>query len=257
VSIQYSASDPDFGDAVEVELYASSADSGQGGIRFARGLPGGVNLVASLDPGAVPPGTYRVLAHATDTRGGDAWAEAGGKVTVGEAQNTGAFLEILQPDGVDDVDERGVVAITWEVSVPLGATGTLSLFVDEDDEGEGGTPLAAGIAIGPEDLRAFAWDTNGLEPGEYFVYGVVETDEARVVSHAPGAVVVAGQGCACNGASHVRSGGPGSRRVAGLLAAGVLAILALCSRRGGPRRDTCATGSSPTSTATSKRSPSA
>jgi hypothetical protein len=226
LNIVYSASDPDVGDAVEVELYANSASAGGGGIRFARGLPSGQNAVGLLTKGAVPPGTYRVMAKARDAYGAEVWAEAGGTVTVDGSTGGSATLEITDPDGVNDIDEDGVVSIGWKANVPLGTSATLSLFLDDDEQDEGGEPLAGAIPVGGESPVTFRWDTSETEAGTYFVYGVLEAEGNRVVSYAAEAVTVGGAGCGCDTLSNINSS-------QSLPAAGVVAILAAVLK---PRR---------------------
>ncbi len=235
VNVVYSASDPDVGDAVSVDLFWSLDASGNAGVRFAQGLPGGAGASASFDTTGLPPGTVHIFARARDTRGAESFAYAPGTVQIGGTGPTIVDFKLDKPDGVNDVQD-GAAAITWTVQLPEGETGTISLFDDNDDRGEDGSPIAGGLSAGPDGARVFRWDLAGLEPGEHFVYGVLEHTGGRVASYAPASVQVSAAGCTCTE--------QGSSADGSLLALTTLAILATRFKK------RCATGSSPTSTGT-------
>ncbi len=207
VSIVYDAADADApnGDRVDVELYASSAASGLGGIRIARGLPQGTQRTFVLGADVLPAGSYRLLARAADTRGGEAWAQAPAGVVVAGGAVVDATLAFTEPDGVNDIDATGAVSVTWTVSVPADAVGTLALFLDTNDDAAGGRPLAGGLAVGADSPRSFRWDTTLQDPGEYYVYGVLETARGAIVAKAPAPVSVVAPGCGCGEARVKRS----------------------------------------------------
>lgn len=223
VDVVYSASDPDPGDAVSVDLYWSLDGEGHDGTRFARGLPGGLALTAALDTTLLPPGTVHVFAVARDTRGDVAFAYAPGVVDVGGGSAGEASFELKEPDGVNDTQEDGAVTIAWDLVLPADAAGTVTLFIDDDDEGEDGEPIAGGLSAGLEGPRAYRLLLEGLEPGEHFIYGVLDYTSpgghGRVSSYADASVQVASPGCACTGQ------GPG--RAPSLPAVASLAILLL------------------------------
>lgn len=231
VDVVYSASDDDPGDAVTVDLYWSGDTSGQDGVRFARGLPGGTGRGATLDTSALPVGTWRIFARARDTRGASAFAYAPGAVEVGEGGLVEPVFELTEPDGVDDAQADGTFAIQWRVELPPGASGSVSLFIDDDEEGEDGDPLIGGLSAGAEGPRAFLWDPDLTEtpPGAAFAYAVLDWSGGRVVARAPAAVTVAGDACACRHAA--------SEHAPRLLAGLTLAILLVpFHRRGANRR---------------------
>lgn len=223
VTVVYSASDPDPGDAVSVDLYWSLDGDGQDGVRFARGLPGGAGRTAELHTTLLPPGVVHVFALARDTRGEVAFSYAPGVVEIAGAGAGVAILEITEPDGVNDVGDDGALAIAWDVSLPAGGSGTITLFLDDDDEGEDGDPIAGGLSAGPDGPRAFRLPLGDLEPGEHFVYGVLDFSspggQGTVSSYAEASVLVPAPGCACTS--------QGAARAPGLLAVGSLAILLL------------------------------
>lgn len=231
VDVIYSATDGDPGDAVSVDLYWSADTSGQEGVRFARGLPSGTNLHATLDTASLPVGTWHLFGRAHDTRGGEVFAYAPGALQVGEGGPVDPVFELTEPDGVDDNAEDGTITLEWRVELPAGATGSVSLHVDDDDQGEDGDPLIAGLSAAAEGPRAYLWDPalTDTAPGQAWVYGVLDWSGGQVVSYAPNSATVPAEGCSC---------GPGRGAGAPRLPAGLaLAILLLpFVRRGADRR---------------------
>ena len=170
---------------------------------------------------------------------GVAYAYAPGTVDVGGGGPVDASFRLLEPDGVNDDDGSGIVAISWSVDLPAGDSGTIALFLDTDDDGRGGVPLAGGLpAVGVADddgeikdvPRVFALDTADLDPGSYRVYGVLSHGGDPITSVADGTVTVAAQGCACGSADRVAGA---SRSLPPLL---VLAMLGLLLTRRALRR---------------------
>lgn len=230
VQVTYSAADDDPGDVVTVDLYWSADTTGNDGVRFASGLPGGNGLSATLETAGLPVGSWRIFGRARDSRGAMAFAYAPGTVEVGEGGLVEPLFELVEPDGVDDTEANGTFGVQWRVELPTGTAGTVSLFVDDDDEGADGEPLMGGLSAGPEGPRAFLWDPllTGTAPGPAHVYAVLSWTGGRVIAYAPAAVTVAGDGCACRHAAPA-----GARR---LLAGLTLAILLLPFHRAGVKR---------------------
>jgi hypothetical protein len=216
-SVVYSAADADLGDAVSVDLFWSEAASGNAGVLFAQGLPGGANQAHDFDTTGLPPGTVHVFARARDTRGAEAFAYAPGTVDIGGAGPAVASFALTEPNGVNDVAADGSVAITWDVALPDGDDGTIALFADTDDHGADGVPIAGGLAAGAGGPRAFKWSP--VPAGTHFVYGVLTHSGGAVTAYAPASVSGTDAGaCSCTETHE------STRR--GLLAGLSLAILA-------------------------------
>jgi MYXO-CTERM domain-containing protein len=233
--LTWSASDAD-GDDVAVDVFVAIDAAGQDGLRVARGLPGGDNVTRSVSLADVPAGTWHVFVAARDTRGAVAYAYAAGTVAVGGGGAIDAAFRLVNPDGVDDVDGDGNALVTWEVDLPAGQTGSVALFLDGDDDGQGGAPLIGGLpavgADGEEVGRVFNLDTSTLPDGVYFVYGVLSHGGPDIVSVADGVLVVShDDGCACAapGASGSRPGT--SRGLPALLLLAMLLSLVMVARR--------------------------
>jgi predicted phosphodiesterase len=65
----------------------------------------------------------------------------------------------------------------------LDSNATISLFLDDDDTGLNGTPIATGI---PEDgTRHFDWQVSGIAPGSYYIYATISdgTHQSHDYSH--------------------------------------------------------------------------
>jgi hypothetical protein len=123
-------------------------------------------------------------------------------------------FELIEPDGVADIDADGISLITWRAALPEAETATVALFLDD---GSNEIPLAGGLAataVSP----TFALDTNTLAPGQYTVRGVMTHQEGQVTRTADGVLVVAAEGCGCvaadRGVSRQRGALPGAALIA-------------------------------------------
>jgi hypothetical protein len=101
--------------------------------------------------------------------------------------NTSPRIGIVEPDGDDYADDEFTVR-WWDVDVDdAGKDATISLFRAEDNGGEGGTLIAAGIHQNDLGNRgAYEWDTVPLPAGRYYVYAVIDdgVNEPYVASSA-------------------------------------------------------------------------
>jgi hypothetical protein len=210
----FDANDSD-GDEVAVDIAVAVDDRGNDGIVIARGLPAaGVHHVSLV---GVPRGVWHVFAIASDPRGGIAYGYAAGTIEVPNDGVADATFELIEPDGVADIDADGISLITWRAGLPDGQTATVALFLDV---GSSETPLAGGL-VATGESPTFALDTNNLAPGQYTVRGVMTHQGGQVTRSADGVLVVAAEGCACVAADRgvSRHGGalPGAALVAMLL----------------------------------------
>jgi hypothetical protein len=230
--LTYSVDDAD-GDDVSVDVFIAADGEGNDGIRVARGLPGGSSITRRVTVGGVPAGTWHIFIAARDARGGVGYAYAPGTVAIASGTVVDASFRLVEPDGVDDVDDRGTVLVTWEATIPAGQTASIALFLDTNGDGAGGIPLVGGLpAVGDEGQevgRIFALDTTTLAPGPYRVYGVLTHAGPDLVSVADGTIVVeAAEGCGSVGGG----GGAGvPRSLPGLLVLAMLAAFGMLARR--------------------------
>jgi hypothetical protein len=89
--------------------------------------------------------------------------------------NKSPLMGIVRPDGSDYADEAYTVS-WWDVDQDdVGRDAEISLYWAEDNTGEDGTLIAAGIAQNDEGNRgSYEWDTSALAAGRYYVYGVID-----------------------------------------------------------------------------------
>lgn len=105
----------------------------------------------------------------------------------------GSYTELqklyVNDNGYDDVPAMALIGtqqsvvvgdeirLFWSDDDP-DSSATIALYVDNDSEGFDGELIAANIA---EDLEgsedSYYWDTTGMSPGLWFVYGVISDDE--------------------------------------------------------------------------------
>lgn len=223
LTITYEATDPDGDDTVSVALFYDTDDVGFDGVEIARGLPAAGSFTWAVTD--VPAGTYSIFGVATDDRGEAAYAYAPGRAVVeGSGTSGGAILRVTDPDGVNDVVD-GRVTVRWEVLLPEGEDGTISLYYDDDDEGEDGEPIIAGLPVrasdGGEGPRSYLWDPTGVPPGAYTVYAVLDWPGGSISAYSE-FVTIGAEGCACGS-----TGGD-----VGSLFATALALLVLLVPRG-------------------------
>lgn len=220
VRVVYTATDPDDGDVVEVELYADADGQGNDGVRVARGLPGGVDVEHLWRPADLPAGTYRVFARAVDRRGAAAYAYAPGEVQVGSATGGTATVAVVQPDGVNDVDTQGAVVVVWDVVLPADSVGSVRLVADADGDGVDGLAIAGGLSAAPDGPRRFVWTPEGLS-GSYSVCAILTWTRGEEIACSPPVNVAAPPTCACTATNE----GAHPRLLAGLALAMLCAAL--------------------------------
>lgn len=242
-TIRWTATDAEDGDSIDVALFYDTDGEGFDGVLIARGLSGGQNQSFAWDLDGAPSGTYRIFGRATDSRGESVYGYAQGAVQVGSEQGGVATLVVVEPDGVNDGRDDGNILISWEALLPIGATGSVSLFYDSDDTGFDGTPIAAGLPLAGEGATLL-WTPVDVEPGTYSIYAVLDWTGGQTAAY--GAFVSLGEtGCSCDqvGGSNLNTHQDGSVSLfqhlspLDLLCPFAIAILGfLLSRR--PRRRT-------------------
>jgi plastocyanin len=152
---------------------------------------GTTNCRLSPDIGEVPPqGTVTVYPE-KDTRymlsstgcGGEVEAEARVSV-ICRPQAT-----LIEPDGVGDT-ANSYYTIRWTDS-DCDDDAVISLYYDDDPNGEDGMPIMTGISEDPDGLLDyFTWDTSLTPAGQYYVYLVIQDGTHEPVVVHGGAVTV-------------------------------------------------------------------
>jgi antitoxin (DNA-binding transcriptional repressor) of toxin-antitoxin stability system len=104
------------------------------------------------------------------------------------ANNVSPNINILEPDGVDDIASANF-SITWTDDDP-DDDANISLYYDTDDAGEDGTLIVADIS---EDdvIDSYIWGISAIPNGDYYIYAVIDDGvNTPVTSYSGGAVTV-------------------------------------------------------------------
>lgn len=192
--VTYSATDADAQDLLTLSFLYDSNNSGQDGVVFASGVPTGENMTYQWTPSVSAGGQYYVFGMLSDSRGKRAFAYSESPIQIGETTGAAAELRVIEPDGINDVREDGRILIEWEMDVPPGAEGVLSLYLDTDGEGADGNPIATGFTV--DDESSFLFSPGAMEPGTYAIYGVLDWNGGQEIAYSE-FFEVTGFGCAC------------------------------------------------------------
>ncbi|MEK7520385.1 MAG: fibronectin type III domain-containing protein [Patescibacteria group bacterium] len=108
--------------------------------------------------------------------------------------NTAPTLTITQPDGTGDTVNVGdLYNITYDLADPdpLHAV-TAAMYYDTDASGLNGTAITGACATAAEGTGATcSWNTTGMTPGTYYVYGLTSDGiAAQVNDYSPGIITI-------------------------------------------------------------------
>ncbi len=105
--------------------------------------------------------------------------------------NTPPMLSITEPDGTVDVVTVGdLYNVKYNLIDPDDAV-TVALFYDTDNAGFNGTAIGSCSAAPEGSGVTCSWNTTGITPGSYYVYGV--TNDGRnpdVKAYSPGSITI-------------------------------------------------------------------
>jgi hypothetical protein len=112
-------------------------------------------------------------------------------VTIGAA-NSPPTLTVNQPDGVGDTVTQGAA---FNINYDLADTDdtvTAAFYYDTDNVGLDGTAITGACATAPEGTGATcSWDTTGVTPGTYYVYGITDDGVNPAVNdYSPGQITI-------------------------------------------------------------------
>jgi uncharacterized protein YjiK len=104
-------------------------------------------------------------------------------VTVALKPNAAPTLSISQPDGVSDSVSAGTA---YDITYTLADTDnvvTAAFYYDTDNTGLNGTAISGACATAAEGSGVTcSWDTTGVTPGTYYVYGTTDDGTNSAVS---------------------------------------------------------------------------
>ncbi|MCX5894826.1 MAG: PKD domain-containing protein [Proteobacteria bacterium] len=105
-------------------------------------------------------------------------------------ENQPPTLAITSPAKDAEVEAGQPVSITWDAADDPEDDARISLYYDEDREGENGNTITAGISSGSA-KTSYAWDTTGVAPGRYYMYGKIDDGKnVPVFAYSRGAVTI-------------------------------------------------------------------
>lgn len=147
----------------------------------------GTGVTCSWDTTGVSPGTYYV--HATTTDGATAAQDySSGVMTINDAPT----ISIAQPDGTGDTV---TVGDNYNVTYTLADTDdtvTVAFYYDTNNSGLDGTAISGACASAAEGTSVTcSWNTTGVSPGSYYVYGLVNDGvNPQVNAYSPGQITI-------------------------------------------------------------------
>ncbi|MEK7123384.1 MAG: IPT/TIG domain-containing protein, partial [Patescibacteria group bacterium] len=139
---------------------------------------------------------YRLIARpgAEDPPAWSSWsAGIGGAITIAlKPKNDPPTLTVTQPDGAGDTVTVGdLYNITYNLSDPDNVV-TAAMYYDTDAVGLNGTAITGACASAAEGTGATcSWNTTGVTPGSYYVYGITSDGVNPAVNdYSPGQITI-------------------------------------------------------------------
>jgi uncharacterized delta-60 repeat protein len=181
-TITYTLTDPD-SVAIAYLSYTKQPGTTSTGIATCFNVPEGTNVTCSWNTTGITNGNYYIIGIAVDGVNDNFTASSAGYVTItGNPANTGSTLTINKPDGTEPSISAGTTYnIKYTLSDPDDVR-TVAFSYDTNNTGFDGSALSGPCSVAPEGTNvSCAWDTTGVTPGSYYVYGVV-ADGTKVYS---------------------------------------------------------------------------
>ncbi|MBN1168649.1 helix-turn-helix domain-containing protein, partial [Candidatus Woesebacteria bacterium] len=169
-TVQYDLADTD--NDVTADFYYDTDDSGLDGsaISSCTGQGEGINQTCIWDTTGVTPGTYYVYGIVDDGTNPQQDDYSSGVVTINDAPT----INVDEPDGVSDTIQEDA---NFTVQYDLADTDddvTADFYYDTDSSGLDGVAISGCAGQGEGTDQTCIWDTNGVTPGTYYVYGIVD-----------------------------------------------------------------------------------
>ena len=189
-NINYDLADAE--QTVTVAFYYDTDNTGIDGVAAANcaAAAEGTGVDCAWDTTGVTPGDYYIYGITDDGIAAQVSSYSSGTVTV-SAVNTAPTLTINQPDGIGD---SVTVGSTFNINYDLADTEqtvTVAFYYDTDNTGLDGVAAANCAAAAEGTGVDCAWDTTGVTPGDYYIYGITDDGiAAQVSSYSSGTVTV-------------------------------------------------------------------
>ncbi|MEK7493952.1 MAG: IPT/TIG domain-containing protein, partial [Patescibacteria group bacterium] len=173
-NVTYSLADTD--NVVTAAFYYDSNSAGLDGTAISGACATaaeGAGATCSWNTTGVTPGAYYVYGITNDGVNPQVSAYSSGTLTVNAPANTPPTLSISQPDGVGDtVTQGGSFNVTYSLADTDNVV-TAAFYYDSNSAGLDGTAISGACATAAEGAGATcSWNTTGVTPGAYYVYGI-------------------------------------------------------------------------------------
>jgi hypothetical protein len=137
----------------------------------------------------VAPGSYYVYGTTSGDGAGATTVYSSGTMTINDAP----ALSIAEPNGTGDTVTAGTAYNIAYTLTDSDDTITVAFYYDSDAVGFNGTPISGACATAAEGTGVTcAWDTSGMTPGNYYVYGISTTDafNSAAQAYSPGVITI-------------------------------------------------------------------
>ena len=173
-NITYTLADTD--NVVTAAFYYDTNNSGLDGTAITGACASaaeGTGATCSFNTTGVTPGSYYIYGITNDSINSSVSAYSGGTLTISTPANVAPSLSISQPDGVgDSVTVGDSFNVTYTLSDPDNVV-TAAFYYDANATGLDGTAITGACASAAEGSGATcSWNTTGVTPGSYYVYGI-------------------------------------------------------------------------------------
>ena len=183
VAIAWNGTDPD--DAATVSIGYDQDNIFDNGNHTWIALSQSEDGSYSWNTSGVAPGTYYIFGMIYDGECSD-HDYASGTVTV-LAPNICPTLDMTSPSSNQTVTQGQNVAIAWNGTDPDDAA-TVSIGYDQDNIFDNGNHTW--IALSQSEDGSYSWNTSGVAPGTYYIFGMIYDGECSDHDYASGTVTV-------------------------------------------------------------------
>jgi hypothetical protein len=192
-NINYDLDDTD--SVVTAAFYYDTDNAGLDGVAITGACataPEGTGVTCSWDTTGVTPGSYYVYGITDDGVNPAVDDYSPGQITIDAPVNNPPTLTVNQPDGTGDTV---IVGASYNIDYDLADAEevvTVAFYYDTDAVGLDGVAITGACATAAEGTGATcSWDTTGMTPGTYYVYGIADDGVNPAVNdYSPGQITI-------------------------------------------------------------------
>ncbi|MBI5665336.1 MAG: alkaline phosphatase, partial [Nitrospirae bacterium] len=144
-----------------------------------------------MNSAGMPPQTFYIYGITNDGQG-EVKSYSVGQITI-YPPNVPPALSVSEPNGTDDT---AVAGDTYNINYNLtdqnvDDTVTAAFYYDSDNVGYNGTAITGPCAAATEGTGiTCAWNTAGMTPGSYYIYGITGDSGGTVNAYSPGQITI-------------------------------------------------------------------